>query len=76
MNKADEIRDKLRQLRYLMDERKFIDDLLRKLEEQKNKLHLEALQIQALINEQCMYSVGQWRPLIISWQPFDHSVTP
>ena len=54
MNKADEIRDKIRQLRYLIDEKKFIDDMIRKLDEQKNRLLLEAITIQSIITH-CLY---------------------
>ena len=56
MNKADEIRDKIRQMRYLAEEKKFIDDLIHKLDEQKNRLHLEELCIRTMLSDQCMYS--------------------
>ena len=53
MNKADEIRDKIRQMRYLTEERKFIDDLIHKCDEQKNRLHLEELSLRTMIQNQC-----------------------
>ncbi|CAG2099987.1 unnamed protein product [Medioppia subpectinata] len=49
MNRADEIRDQIRQMRYLIDEKKLIDDMLRKVDDQRNRLQLEEMQIRTII---------------------------
>ncbi len=51
MNRADEIRDQLRQMRYLCEEKKFIDDMLRKIEDQKNRLQVEELQLTKILRD-------------------------
>ncbi len=62
MNRADEIRDQMRQMRYLCEEKKFIDDMLRKIEDQKNRLQVEELQLRKVLrdslndnNNRCIY---------------------
>ncbi len=62
MNRADEIRDQIRQMRYLCEEKKFIDDMLRKIEDQNNRLQVEELQLRKVLrdslndnNNRCIY---------------------
>ncbi|XP_054154492.1 uncharacterized protein LOC128953026 [Oppia nitens] len=50
MNRADEIRDQIRQMRYLTEEKKFIDDIIRKIDDQRNRLQLEEMTLRRIYN--------------------------
>lgn len=51
MNKPEDVRDQMRELKYLQEEDKLLKDILRKVEDQKNRLKVEELTLKKIAKD-------------------------